>query len=77
MPSILKKAGSLLADITGVLSQKWWVTISVLVVFPLGFLRRLDSLKYTSILALLAIAYLVGIVVFYALLWPPGMPKGW
>ena len=34
-----------------------------LVVIPLCFLRRLDSLKYTSIVALISIAYLVVLVV--------------
>lgn len=34
-----------------------------LIVIPLSFLRRLDSLKYTSIIALFSIAYLVILVV--------------
>jgi len=34
-----------------------------LIVIPLSFLRRLDSLKYTSIVALFSIAYLVILVV--------------
>jgi amino acid permease len=33
-----------------------------LIVIPLSFLRRLDSLKYTSIVALFSIAYLVILV---------------
>lgn len=37
--------------------------MSRLVVIPLSFLRRLDSLKYTSIIALFSIAYLVILVV--------------
>jgi amino acid permease len=32
-------------------------------VIPLSFLRRLDSLKYTSVVALIAIAYLIILVV--------------
>ena len=35
---------------------------SRLVVIPLSFLRRLDSLKYTSIIALVSIGYLVVLV---------------
>ena len=34
-----------------------------LVVIPLSFLRRLDSLKYTSVIALISIGYLVILVV--------------
>lgn len=34
-----------------------------LVVIPLSFLRRLDSLKYTSVIALISIGYLVILVI--------------
>ena len=36
-----------------------------LVVIPLSFLRRLDSLKYTSVVALISISYLVVFVVYH------------
>lgn len=36
-----------------------------LIVIPLSFLRKLDSLKYTSIVALVSIAYLVVLVVYH------------
>lgn len=32
---------------------------------PLSFLRRLDSLKYTSVVALVSIGYLVVLVVYH------------
>jgi amino acid permease len=38
-----------------------------LIVIPLSFLRRLDSLKYTSVIALFSIAYLVILVVAHFL----------
>lgn len=41
------------------------MTRNRLIVIPLSFLRRLDSLKYTSILALTAIAYLIVLVVYH------------
>jgi amino acid permease len=34
-------------------------------VIPLSFLRRLDSLKYTSVIALVSIGYLVILVVYH------------
>jgi len=34
-----------------------------LIIIPLSFLRRLDSLKYTSVIALISIGYLVILVV--------------
>jgi amino acid permease len=37
----------------------------MLIVIPLSFLRRLDSLKYTSIVALISISYLVVLVVYH------------
>lgn len=49
-----------------------WVSAAVLFVTPLTFLRNLDSLKYTSSLALFAVFYLVAIVVSYTLIWPSG-----
>nr|POF22061.1 vacuolar amino acid transporter 5 [Quercus suber] len=36
-----------------------------LIVIPLSFLRRLDSLKYTSMIALVSIAYLIVLVVYH------------
>lgn len=44
--------------------RHFWITAFMLVVIPLSFLRRLDSLKYTSVIALLAVGYLT-ILVFY------------
>lgn len=38
---------------------------SRLIVIPLSFLRKLDSLKYTSVIALISIGYLVVLVVYH------------
>jgi amino acid permease len=45
--------------------RHFWVTAFMLVVIPLSFLRRLDSLKYTSVVALISIGYLVILVVYH------------
>ncbi|MCJ1367135.1 hypothetical protein MMC16_006267 [Acarospora aff. strigata] len=45
------------------LQRYFWVTAFMLIVIPLSFLRRLDSLKYTSVIALISIGYLVILVV--------------
>ncbi|KAI9820055.1 MAG: hypothetical protein M1826_001045 [Phylliscum demangeonii] len=42
--------------------RHFWVTFFMLIMVPLCFLRRLDSLKYTSVIALIAIGYLVILV---------------
>ncbi|KAJ3147046.1 hypothetical protein HDU89_005854 [Geranomyces variabilis] len=45
------------------LTKTLWVFLSLALVAPLCFLRRLDSLRYTSAFALTAVVYLVFIVV--------------
>lgn len=47
------------------LDRHFWVTAFMLVCIPLSYLRRLDSLKYTSIVALISISYLVVLVVYH------------
>lgn len=44
-------------------SKTFWILLSAVVCVPLSFLRNLDSLKYTSVLGLLAIAYMALLVV--------------
>lgn len=48
--------------------RHFWVTAFMLIVIPLSYLRRLDSLKYTSIAALVSMAYLVVLVVYHFVL---------
>nr|KMM67724.1 transporter [Coccidioides posadasii RMSCC 3488] len=45
------------------LDRHFWVTAFMLIIIPISFLRRLDSLKYTSVVALISIGYLVILVV--------------
>ncbi|KAF9461215.1 vacuolar amino acid transporter 5 [Collybia nuda] len=40
-----------------------WITVYMVVLIPLAFLRHLNSLRYTSYIALFSIAYLVVIVI--------------
>ena len=50
---------------TFLVDRHFWVTAFMLIVIPFSFLRRLDSLKYTSIIALISIGYLVILVVYH------------
>ncbi|KAI5796285.1 transmembrane amino acid transporter protein-domain-containing protein [Peziza echinospora] len=60
MPLVVR---GLLTDASGVLLERqFWITAFMIIVIPLSFLRRLDSLKYTSFIALVSIGYLVIIV---------------
>lgn len=47
------------------LAKMFWIALSVIVCVPLSYLRNLDSLKYTSILGLLAIGYLALLVIVH------------
>lgn len=48
------------------LGRLLWVTAVVVAIAPVTFMRRMDSLKYTSFLGLLSVAYLLGLS---AVLW--------
>lgn len=46
------------------MDRRFWITLfMVTAVLPLSFLRKLDSLKYTSVVALVAVVYLCVIVI--------------
>ena len=48
------------------MDRKFWISLSMITaVGPLSCLRKLDSLKYTSLIALFAVVYLVAIVVYH------------
>ncbi|ORZ05612.1 transmembrane amino acid transporter protein-domain-containing protein [Absidia repens] len=50
--------------ITILMDRRFWITLFMITaVLPLSFLRKLDSLKYTSVVALIAVIYLCAIVI--------------
>jgi len=51
------------------MSGRFWITLFMLVLVPLAFLRRLDSLRHTSYIALFSVAYLI-VIVITAYFWP-------
>jgi amino acid permease len=67
MPGVVRGFAPGAADITFLVDRQFWITAFMLIVIPLSFLRRLDSLKYTSVIALFSIAYLVILVVAHFL----------
>ncbi|KAL0577289.1 hypothetical protein V5O48_004682 [Marasmius crinis-equi] len=57
------------------LSGRIWISLFMVVLLPLAFLRRLDSLRHTSYIALFSVAYLV-IIVVRCYFWPlKNMPE--
>jgi amino acid permease len=65
MPGVVKGFNEEAGSIPFLVDRHFWVTVFMLVVIPLSFLRRLDSLKYTSVVALVSIGYLVVLVVYH------------
>jgi amino acid permease len=65
MPDIMRGFSSSFGDIPFLVDRHFWVTVFMLIIIPLSFLRRLDSLKYTSVIALVSIAYLIVLVVYH------------
>lgn len=66
MPGVVRGFNSSIGDDASFLVDRhFWVTAFMLVVIPLSFLRRLDSLKYTSVVALISIGYLIVLVVYH------------
>jgi len=65
MPGVVVGFNEGAGAIPFLVDRHFWVTFFMLVVIPLSFLRRLDSLKYTSIIALISIGYLVVLVVYH------------
>lgn len=58
------------------LKRQFWVAVAMAVVGPLSFLRKLDSLKYTSVVALVSVGYLVLIVVGHFLVRDTSAQRG-
>ncbi|EPY50510.1 vacuolar amino acid efflux transporter Avt8 [Schizosaccharomyces cryophilus OY26] len=46
-------------------SRETWIFFSILILTPLTFLRRLDSLRHTSLISLISLSYLVIIVIYH------------
>lgn len=66
MPGVAAAFGSASTGLAFLDDRKFWITVFFLVfIIPLSFPKRLDSLKYTSIVALVAIGYLVILVVYH------------
>ncbi|KAF4621885.1 hypothetical protein G7Y89_g14460 [Cudoniella acicularis] len=65
MPGVVRGFNEAADSIPFLVDKNFWITVFMLVVIPLSFLRRLDSLKYTSIIALISIGYLVILVVYH------------
>ncbi|KAK0654982.1 transmembrane amino acid transporter protein-domain-containing protein [Cercophora newfieldiana] len=66
MPGVAESFGSEATGLAFLADRKFWITVFFLFfIIPLSFPKRLDSLKYTSVVALFSIGYLVILVVYH------------
>ncbi|KAL2001839.1 hypothetical protein VTN02DRAFT_1130 [Thermoascus thermophilus] len=65
MPGVVQGFVGGTPDYDFLVDRHFWVTVFMFIVIPFAFLRRLDSLKYTSFIALTSIGYLVILVVYH------------
>lgn len=65
MPGVVLGFAGWAAEIPFLVDRNFWITAFMLLIIPLSFLRRLDSLKYTSLVALVSIGYLIVLVVYH------------
>lgn len=66
MPGVAQAFGSDSTELPFLADRKFWITVFFLLfIIPLSFPKKLDSLKYTSIVALVSIGYLVILVVYH------------
>ncbi|CAG8465929.1 15979_t:CDS:2 [Funneliformis caledonium] len=66
MPQVINGFGDSFVDEYSIfMDRRFWITVFMFVVVPLAFLKRLDSLRHTSFIALIAVVYLVFIVIYH------------
>ncbi|KAF7557498.1 hypothetical protein G7046_g6036 [Stylonectria norvegica] len=75
MPGVMLGFNSNAAEIPYLVDRNFWITAFMLLIIPLSFLRRLDSLKYTSIVALVSIGYLIVLVIYHFSVDPHAPPS--
>ncbi|PHH90816.1 hypothetical protein CDD83_2570 [Cordyceps sp. RAO-2017] len=75
MPGVMLGFNDDIAAIPYLVDRHFWVTAFMLLIIPLSFLRRLDSLKYTSLVALVSIGYLIVLVIYHFAVDPHADPQ--
>jgi amino acid permease len=65
MPGVAMGFDSRAQEVPFLMNRNFWITAFMMMIIPLSFLKRLDSLKYTSVIALVSIGYLIVLVVYH------------
>eukprot|EP00033_Pygsuia_biforma_P004413 GCRY01004837.1.p1 GENE.GCRY01004837.1~~GCRY01004837.1.p1 ORF type:complete len:511 (-),score=121.43 GCRY01004837.1:377-1909(-) len=67
-PLVSQLTGSLSAELQDILAhRRLWITAALLILAPLALRRSLRSLRHTSTVALVSIAFLVGVVITHCI----------
>lgn len=74
MPGVALGFNSAADRIPYLVDRHFWITAFMLLIIPLSFLKRLDSLKYTSLVALVSIGYLIILVIYHFSVDPHASP---
>ena len=72
MPYVVRSVNHAIHDDNILVVRQFWITAFMALIAPLSFFRKLDSLKYTSFVALTAVLYLVVLTV--ATFFDPELP---
>src|SRR4051812_22850105 len=66
MPQVISASlgDKFINEYTIFMDRRLWITVFMFIIMPLAFLKRLDSLRHTSFIALIAVTYLVFIVIY-------------
>lgn len=65
MPEVVAGFGGDISEGSLLGHRRFWITAFMSIIIPLSFLKKLNSLRYTSSVALGAVAYLVFIVLYF------------
>lgn len=65
MPGVMRGFNPNADETAFLVDRNFWITVFVMIIVPLTFMKKLDSLRYTSVIALVSIGYLVILVVYH------------
>ncbi|KAG5437199.1 hypothetical protein PCK2_001021, partial [Pneumocystis canis] len=65
MPQVVQMFKRSISETSYLVSRYFWITMFILIIAPFTFFRRLDSLRYVSIISLIFVCYMVLIIIVY------------
>ncbi|RIA96061.1 vacuolar amino acid transporter 5 [Glomus cerebriforme] len=65
MPQVINGSLGFSNEYSIFMDRRFWITAFMFIIIPLAFLKKLDSLRHTSFIAIVAVIYLVFIVIYH------------